>query len=291
MNLLLINVGYGLVTAAILSLSAVAFTLEYAVSRVANLAHGEILTIGAYSAYFVQQATGNIWLSAAVAAAAGGATGYLTNLLLIERFSRRPILVTFIATLGLALVLQNFLTMFFGAASRAYTINQGAPHQYGPFQFTQAELAVIISAVSIAALLFLLLQRTKFGKSLRAVAENRDLARASGIPASRVIAQTWLVAGSVAGFAGFVLAESVGAFSPLFGNSFLLITITATVAGGLGNPYGTLLGAVLVGLVLDLAGAYINSSYELAFAFAILVILLLVRPNGLLVRGSRTVVA
>ena len=291
MQVLLLYVGYGIVTASILALSAVAFTLEYAVSRVANLAHGEILTVGAYTALFVQQWTGNVLLAAFAAAVAGAATGYLTNLLLIERFARRPILVTFIATLGLSLVLQNLLTMFFGASSRAYTIDQGSPHQYGPFQFTQAELLVIASAVVIAVLLFVLLQRTKFGRSVRAVAENRDLARTSGIHARRVIAQTWLLAGFVAGFAGFVLAENVGAFSPSFGNGFLLITITATVAGGLGRPYGTLLGAVLVGMVLELAGAYTSSSYELAFAFAILVVLLLLRPNGLLVRGSRTVTA
>lgn len=289
MHVLLLYVGYGLVTASILALSAVAFTLEYAVSRVANLAHGEILTVGAYTALLVQQGTGNVLLAALSAAVAGAATGYLTNMLLIERFARRPILVTFIATLGLSLILQNLLTMFFGASSRAYTIDQGAPHQYGPFEFTQAELLVIASAVVIAVLLFVLLQRTKFGRSVRAVAENRDLARTSGVHARRVIAQTWLLAGFVAGFAGFVLAENVGAFSPSFGNGFLLITITATVAGGLGRPYGTLLGAVLVGMILELAGAYTSSSYELAFAFAILVVLLLVRPNGLLVRGSRTV--
>ena len=291
MHVFLLDIGYGLVTASILALSAVAFTLEYAVSRVANLAHGEILTVGAYTAYLVQTGTGNVLLAAAAAAVAGAATGYATNLFLIERFSRRPLLVTFIATLGLSLVLQNILTMIFGASSRAYTIHQGAPHSYGPFQFTQAELLVIGSAVLITALLFLLLQRTKFGKSIRAVAENRDLARSSGIHARRVISQTWLLSGFVAGFAGFVLAENVGAFSPGFGNGFLLVTVTATVAGGLGNPYGTLLGAVLVGLVLELAGAYTSSSYELAFAFAILVLLLLVRPNGLLVRGSRTVTA
>ncbi|GAC1611973.1 MAG: branched-chain amino acid ABC transporter permease [Mycobacteriales bacterium] len=291
MHVFLLDVGYGLVTASILALSAVAFTLEYAVSRVANLAHGEILTVGAYTAYLVQTGTGNVLLAALAAAVAGAVTGYATNLFLIERFSRRPLLVTFIATLGLSLVLQNVLTMIFGASSRAYTIHQGAPHSYGPFQFTQAELLVIGSALLITALLFVLLQRTKFGKSIRAVAENRDLARSSGIHARRVISQTWLLSGFVAGFAGFVLAENVGAFSPGFGNGFLLVTITATVAGGLGNPYGTLLGAVLVGLVLELAGAYTSSSYELAFAFAILVLLLLLRPNGLLVRGSRTVIA
>ncbi|MDQ2852610.1 MAG: branched-chain amino acid ABC transporter permease [Actinomycetota bacterium] len=291
MQVLLLDIGYGLVTAAILGLSAVAFTLEYAVSRVANLAHGEILTIGAYAAFVVQQATGNVVLAALGAAVAGAIVGYGTNFFLIERFARRSPLVTLIATLGLSLILQNVITMFFGASSRAYTIAQGAPHQYGPFQFTQAELMVIASVIVIGVLLFVLLQRTKFGKAVRAVAENRDLARASGINAGRVIAQTWVVAGFVAGFAGFVLAENVGAFSPSLGNGFLLITITATVAGGLGKPYGTLLGALLVGIILELAGAYTSSSYELAFAFAILVLLLLFRPNGLLVRGSRTVAA
>ncbi|HEV7207358.1 MAG TPA: branched-chain amino acid ABC transporter permease [Mycobacteriales bacterium] len=291
MHRLLLDIGYGFVTAAILSLSAVAFTLEYAVSRVANLAHGEILTIGAYTAYLVQNSTHNVLLAAVSAAIAGGVAGYATNVLLIERFAGRAAVITLIASLGLSLVLQNILVMIFGAATKAYTITQGAPHSYGPFQFTHAELLVILSAVVIAVLLFLLLQQTKFGKAVRAVAENRDLARASGIHAKRVIAQTWLLAGVVAGFAGFVLAENVGAFSPSFGNGFLLITITATVAGGLGRPYGTLIGALLVGMALELAGAYTNSSYELAFAFAILVLLLLVRPNGLLVRGSRTVAA
>jgi branched-subunit amino acid ABC-type transport system permease component len=289
--MLLLDIGYGIVTASILALSALAFTLEYAVSRVANLAHGEILTVGAYTAYLVQGATGNVLLSAGAAAVAGAGVAYATNLLVIERFSGRPRLVILIATLGASLVIQNVLTMFFGASSRAYTIDQGAPKSYGPFSFTDSELLVILSALVIVVLLFLLLQRTKFGKSLRAVAENRDLARSSGIHARRVIAQTWLLAGFIAGFAGFVLAENVGAFTPGFGNGFLLIIITATVAGGLGRPYGTLLGALLVGLVLELAGAYTSSSYQLAFAFAILVVLLLVRPNGLLVSGSRTVEA
>jgi branched-subunit amino acid ABC-type transport system permease component len=155
--------------------------------------------------------------------------------------------------------------------------------------FTRAELLVMLSAVVVAIGLYGLLQWTKFGRALRAVAENRDLARASGVPATRVITLTWLVAGVIAGFAGFVLAENVGAFSPSFGNGFLLITITATVAGGLGRPYGTLIGAVLVGLALELAGSYTNSSYELAIAFAMLVALMLLRPNGLLAGRGRLV--
>ena len=94
---------------------------------------------------------------------------------------------------------------------------------------------------------------------------------------------TWGIAGVIAGFAGFVLAETIGTFNPSLGFGYLLITLTAAVAGGLGRPYGTLVGALLVGLVLELAGAYFNSSYKLAFALGVLVLLLLFRPNGLLV--------
>ncbi len=152
---------------------------------------------------------------------------------------------------------------------------------------TDAEILVTVSAAAVATALYVLLQRTKFGKALRAVSDNRDLAVASGIPAGRVITATWGIAGMIAGFAGFVLAETIGTFTPSLGFGYLLITLTAAVAGGLGRPYGTLVGAVLVGLVLELAGAYTSSSYQLAFALGVLVILLLFRPNGVLVSGRQ----
>ncbi|MGI9184684.1 MAG: branched-chain amino acid ABC transporter permease [Solirubrobacteraceae bacterium] len=287
MNQFLLYVGYGLVTAAVLSLSAVALTLQYAVSRVANLAHGELLTIGAYAAYEVLQLTGSVPLAALGATVAGGLAGVAMNLGLIERFASRPAIVVVIATLGVSLVLQNLLIIIFGAANKVYAIDQGSAHHLGPFVLTDAEILVTVSAAAVATALYLLLQRTKFGKALRAVSDNRDLATASGIPARRVITATWGIAGMIAGFAGFVLAETIGTFTPSLGFGYLLITLTAAVAGGLGRPYGTLVGAVLVGLVLELAGAYSNSSYQLAFALGVLVILLLFRPNGVLVSGRQ----
>lgn len=288
MQTFLLSVGFGLVTAAILALSAVAFTLEYAVSRVANLAHGELLTLGAYAAYVVQEHNSSVALAALAAAVIGAAGAFATNIGVVEQFAGRSPIMTLIATLGLSLVIQNVLTMIFGGASVSYNINQGNPHHVGPFLWTSAEITIILTALGVAAALYLLLQRTKFGKAIRAVAENRELARASGIRARRIISQTWLLAGAVAGFAGFVLAETVGTFSPSFGYGFLLITITASVAGGLGRPYGTLVGALIVGLVLELAGAYTNASYELAFAFGVLVLLMLFRPNGLFTPGRGT---
>ncbi|HEV2581949.1 MAG TPA: branched-chain amino acid ABC transporter permease [Ktedonobacteraceae bacterium] len=285
----LLILGFGLVTAAILSLSAVAFTLEYAVTRVANLAHGEILTTGAYAAYLVQQATGNAILAALGAAAAGGLLALLMHVAVIDRFVRSGIgtMPTFIATLGMSFVIQNVLVINFGASNVAYTIPQSAPRQVGPFLWTSTEIEILISALVITAVLYVLITYTKFGKAIRAVFQNRDLARVTGINPRLIASATWLLAGLVAGYAGFILAESVGTFNPYFGFSFFLITLTAAVAGGLGKPFSTMIGAVIVGIALQFTGYYINASYELAFAFAILAAIILVRPRGLFVKAGR----
>ncbi|HEU0002709.1 MAG TPA: branched-chain amino acid ABC transporter permease [Ktedonobacteraceae bacterium] len=291
MNEVLLTLGFGLVTAAILSLSAVAFTLEYAVTNVANLAHGEILTIGAYAAFVIHQSTGNVLIAALGASITGGIVALAMHTLLIERFVRSGIgaMATLIATLGLSFVLQNVLVIFFGAANVAYTIPQGAPQQVGPFLWTPTEIEIIISALCITAALYVIITFTRFGKALRAVFQNRDLARVTGINARLVGAATWFLAGLVAGYAGFILAESVGTFNPYFGFSFFLITLTAAVAGGLGKPFSTMAGAVIVGIALEFTGGYISASYELAFAFAILAIIILVRPRGLFTNARRTI--
>ena len=291
MNQILLTLGFGLVTAAILSLSAVAFTLEYAVTNVANLAHGEILTVGAYTAYVILQATGNVFLSALGASVAGGILALAMHTLIIDRFIQSGVgtLAIFIATLGVSFVIQNILVIIFGAANVAYTIHQSAPHQVGPFLWTSTEEEILLSALAITAALYVIITYTKFGKALRAVFQNRALARVTGINVHLVGAATWFLAGLVAGYAGFILAESVGTFTPYFGFSFFLITLTAAVAGGLGRPFSTLVGAVIVGIILEFTGGYISASYNLAFAFAILALIILVRPRGLFTNARRTV--
>ena len=285
MSTFLISVGIGLATAAILALSAVAFTLEYAVSRVANFAHGELLTIGAYAAYSGQRLFHqNVAAAALIAAGAGLVAGLAMNAGLIEQFRGRSATTVFIATLGLSLILQNLIEMIYGAANVSYSFNQGGLHHVGPFLWTTSNVEVIISALAVAGLIYLLLQRTRFGKAIRAVSQDRTLAQVSGIPARQVVMGTWALAGAIAGFAGFILADTIGTFGPRLGFSFLLLTITAAVAGGIGRPYATLGGALLVGLVIQIAGTYTNSAYQLVWAFALLVLLMLFRPNGLFVR-------
>jgi neutral amino acid transport system permease protein len=290
MSNFLITVGVGLATAAILALSAVAFTLEYAVSRVVNFAHGELLTIGAYAAYSGQHIFHqNVVAAAVIAAVAGLLAGLALNVFLIERFRGRTATTVFIATLGVSLIVQNVLTMMYGAASVTYSFAQGGLHHVGPFLWTTSDIEVICSAAGAGVLLYLLLQRTRLGKSIRAVSQDRSLAQVSGIPAGRVVLQTWGLAGAVAGFAGFVLADTIGTFGPSLGFSFLLLTITAAVAGGIGRPYPTLAGALLVGVVVQIGGAYTSSAYQQVYAFLMLVLLMLLRPNGLFVRSAAAV--
>jgi branched-subunit amino acid ABC-type transport system permease component len=287
----LLTLGFGIVTAAILALSAVAFTLEYGVTNVANISHGEILTVSAYAAYVVHQRTGNALAAALGAAAAGGLLAVLMYWSVIGpflRFGASPTVV-FIATLGISFMIQNTLVIFFGAANVAYSIDAGAPQHVGPFLLTPLDEEIVISAVAITVALYLIISHTKFGKALRAVSQNRELARVTGINANLVAATTFFLAGTIAGYAGFILAESVGTFNPYFGFSFFLITLTAAVAGGLGRAFGTMVGAVLVGLILQFAAWKLSSSYNLAFAFAVLAIVILFRPRGLFTNARRTV--
>ena len=291
MTTFLVTIGIGLSTAAILALSAVAFTLEYAVSRIANFAHGEFLTIGAYAAYSGQSIFHqNVAAAAVIAAVAGAVAGLALNFLVIEQFRGRTAITVFIATLGVSLIAQNVLNVIYGAANVSYSFPQGNLHHVGPFLWTTSDIEVIISVLAVAGLIYLMLQRTRFGKAVRAVSQDRALAQVSGIPARRIIMQTWALAGAVAGFAGFALADTVGTFGPTLGFNFLLLTITAAVAGGIGRPYATLGGALIVGLVLQIAGTYTSSAYELVFAFLFLVALMLFRPNGVFVRQSAVAV-
>jgi len=287
MNIFWISLGQGLAVAAILALSSVAFTLEYAVSRVVNLAHGEVLTIGAYAAYVCEtNLHQNIYVCAVVATIFGSLMAVGLNFFLIERFRNQKSLSTLIATLGASLVLQNLLLIIFGGASLSYSFSQGNLLHVGPFLWTTLTIGIMASAIVVAFLIYVLLQRTRLGKALRAVSQNRELSQVSGIPARAIVMQTWAVAGAVSGFAGFLYGETVGTISPTIGNGFLLLSITAAVGGGLGRPYATLGGAIVLGLVMSIAGTYVSSAYQLVIAFGFLVVMLLLKPNGMFVRGA-----
>lgn len=280
---ILLAVGFGLVTAAIISLSTVALSLQYSVTNIPNFAHGELMTLGAYGALVAQRSTDNIVVQALAAALVGGMFAWAMNYFIIQPFNRRrpKNLVLFILTLATSLILQNAVLIVFGGSNIGYSLPASDAQQIGPFIFTGQDLMIMGSAVGIMIAVHLLLRYTKFGKAQRAISDNRELARVTGINADRIVQLTWLVDGLIAGFAGFALGATVGSLSPTIGNSFLLITFAAAIVGGIGRIYGAMAGALLIGLAMEISALYLPADYKVAVAFLLLILTLLIRPQGL----------
>ncbi len=132
------------------------------------------------------------------------------------------------------------------------------------------------------AAIHLLLTRTEIGKAMRAMSDSVDLAQISGIDTDRITSYTWLLSGCLAGLAGIVLAINITSFQPAFGGEFLFVIFAAVILGGVGSPYGAMLGALVIGLATEMSAVLINSAYKNDVAFALLILTLLLRPQGII---------
>jgi branched-subunit amino acid ABC-type transport system permease component len=277
-----LGVGFGLVTASVLAISAVALTLQFSVTDVPNFSHGELMTIGAYTALEVQSFTSNLLVGALLAAVSGSVLALILNFLL-RRFIRAGAkrFVLFVITIAYGLLLQNVYQLVWGVDTRAYKLPLSEVHHIGPMILTGRQLAIIAIAVLAMVAVHVMLRYTKFGKAQRAVADNKELARVTGISVGRVVTITWLITGAMAGLAGFILGMTVGAITPTLGFNFLLTVFAAVIIGGLGKPYGAMAGALIIGLVTEVSALYIDPDYTSVLAFAILLLALAFRPQGL----------
>lgn len=278
-------IGFGLVTSAIVALAAVALSLQFGVTNVPNFAHGELITFGAYGALLAQIVTDNPVVDVLVAIAVSGVAALAMNRLVLQSFVRigaRPIQLL-VVTAGLSLVFQNGLAFFVGEQSRQLRLPPAASNgvRLGPFIWTQSDIVVMITAVAIAVALYLTLQFTRFGKAQRAVAESRELAQISGIDVNRMVNLTWLIVGLLAGLAGIALAITGGTIVPTIGNEFLLVVFAAAILGGIGKPFGALAGALVIGITMEVSAAFVSPAYKTSIAVGLLILALLLRPNGL----------
>lgn len=282
---LLLAIGFGLVTASIIALSTVALSLQYSVTNIPNFAHGELMTAGAYGALVTQHLTDNILLQALVAAAVGGVFAWAMNAFVIQPFTRRGArnIVLFVLTLAISLIIQNGILLIFGGNNLGYLLPSSAANDIGPFIFTGQDLVTMGSAVAIMVAIHLILQHTKLGKAQRAIADSRELARVTGINADMIVQLTWLIDGIIAGYSGFVLGAAVGSLSPTIGQAFLLVIFAAAIVGGIGRVYGAMAGALLIGLAMEVSAIYIAADYKQVVAFALLIITLILRPEGLFI--------
>ena len=287
MSLFVASLGFGLVTAAVLAIASVGFTLQFAVTDVLNLAYAAIMIFGAFIAYAVNQGGLPVWLGLLVAVAACALISVLLNVGVYAPFQRRgtaPITMV-IVSLGMTLIIEFGVQAVSGGTAVSYTMSNGPTLQAGGLNLTGVQVAIMVLAVLVMAAVHGLLRYTKLGKAMRATAANRSLARNCGIRASRVITMTWAITGALCGLAGVVFAIDSGSFDATATDIFLILILAAVFLGGPGSAYGAMLGALVIGLATEVSAVFIPADYKYVVAFVILLIMLGVRPTGLL--GAR----
>jgi branched-subunit amino acid ABC-type transport system permease component len=287
MSVFIASIGFGLVTAAVLALASVGFTLQFAVTNVLNLAYGGVMIVAAYAAYVLNHAGVNVWLAAIAGIAVGAVVSLLLNSVVYTPFQRRgasPIAMVIVA-LGMTLILTFGTQALAGPTNVSYAMSQGATVKAGSIELTVVQLVLIALSVVVMLLVHALIRYTRLGKAMRATAANRSLAQNSGIRTDRVVMSTWLISGALCGLAGVTFAINSGTFGATSTDVFLVLILAAVFLGGPGEAYGAMLGALVIGLATEVSAAVIVSSYKDVVAFMILLAMLTVRPNGLL--GAR----
>jgi branched-chain amino acid transport system permease protein/neutral amino acid transport system permease protein len=287
MSVFVASIGFGLVTAAVLAVASVGFTLQFAVTNVLNLAYGGVMIVAAYAAYTLNHAGVNVWLAAVAGIAVGAVASVLLNTVIYTPFQRRgasPIAMVIVA-LGMTLILTFGTQALAGPTNVSYAMSQGATVKVGSIELTVVQLVIIALSIVVMLLVHALIRYTRLGKAMRATAANRSLARNCGIRTERVVMSTWLISGALCGLAGVTFAIDSGTFGATSTDVFLVLILAAVFLGGPGEAYGAMLGALVIGLATEVSASVIVSSYKDVIAFVILLAMLTVRPTGLL--GAR----
>lgn len=275
----------GLVMGSIYALGAVGITLVFAILRYAHLAHGDLATLGAFLALALVSALGIPPLAAlpfAILATAAVAVG--VDKVFYEHLRSRPKIVTVMASLGAALMIRAVVQVIWGVDTQTYSRGLVRPENYFGLRLRDREIYTLIAMVLLVAGLQLFLSRSKWGKAMRAMSDNPNLALLSGIDNRKVVMLTWIIAGGLCAAAGVFLGLNTE-LKPMMGWAMLLPMFAAAILGGVGRVEGAVLGGLIVGIAEEMSVMFIPSEYKAGMAFAILLFMLLVRPTGLL-RGK-----
>jgi len=289
-NRLLQTLLNGVIFGLLLALSSVGLSLIYGTTGLSNFAHGEQVTFGAASAYVAVVAGAPLWVAIVIAVFAGAASGWLQDVLLWKQLRKRnvPHMQQMIVSIGLALVLINLLQIWIGPERVRLSTASPVKVHFGPFALTpQTAISMGICIVALGAVAYFLL-RTRFGRATRAVADNPALASATGISVNRVIRGVWMLAAGLAALAGPLLALYGDSLDFTLGSRILLLMFAAVTLGGLGHAFGAAIGALVIGIVAELTTVYAPTpDLKYAAVMGILILTLIVRPQGILGRKER----
>ncbi|MEB3293223.1 MAG: branched-chain amino acid ABC transporter permease [Synechococcales bacterium] len=276
----------GLSIGSIIALSSVGLTLTYGILRLSNFAHGDLMTLGAYLTLLLQSLGLNIWVAMILAAIAVTlvALGLETTLWAPMRKQRASATTLIIISIGVALCLRNGIIMFWGAGPQNYDLPTVPAMALGNLRVEVDSLIVMAMAIAGLAGLHYVLNSTKVGKAMRAVADDVDLARVTGINVDRVIFWTWILSAVLTALAGSMLGL-IEQVNPNMGWFLILPLFASVILGGIGNPYGAIAGSYIIGIAQELSTAVVPASYKAGIALLLMMGVLLIRPQGLF-RGT-----
>ena len=273
----------GIAVGSIIALAAVGLTLTYGILRLSNFAHGDFMTLGAYLTLLANSTVGiNIWLSMLL-----GAIGTVAAMLLSEKLMwskmravRATSTTSIIISIGLALFIRNGIILIWGGGNRDYNLPIDPAREILGLKIPQNQLLVMFMAALAILVLHYLLQNTKIGKAMRAVADNIDLARVSGINVDSVVIWTWVIAGTLTALGGSMYGL-ITAVRPNMGWFFILPMFASVILGGIGNPYGAIAAALVIGITQEISTPLLGSQYKQGVGLSIMILVLLIRPKGL----------
>ncbi len=291
MTLFWLSVGFGFVTASVLTISSVGLSLQFGITNYINFAYGDFMALGAYFTYVLNAEFFHltIWLALVGGSLLMGILAVILNHFLLSPFARRfnKTFYVMIVTFGLSLIILNVIYSIWGPDVRTYAMPLEHVVHVGPFLLTRDQIIVMFVAIVLMLAIHVMLKTTRLGKSMRAMSDNTTLAMTSGIDTGRITTITWFLSGTMAGLAGSVLGITEGNLTPAAGELFLFVIFAAVIVGGVGSIYGAMAGAVLIGMATEVSAAFINPEYKLDVAFVILILTLLFRPSGLFARPGK----
>jgi branched-chain amino acid transport system permease protein/neutral amino acid transport system permease protein len=275
--------GFGVVSAALIAIGALGFTLQFGLTNVLNISYGGVMTAAAFAAFVSAEWHLPVAAGVVIALLAGALLTWLLGRTLFAFYARRGagVFEMVMVTLAVGLVLQFGID----AASREqiyrFSFPQGASLRWGWFTFTVTQLVLVAVAVAVYAGLELLLRRTRLGKALRAMADQPTLARTCGIPTGRIVNVVWLLSGALAGLAGLAYVINSLTIDASVGTTFLPLVLAAAILGKAGSTRGAVLAALVLGLVTEEVSAWGGAAYASVAGFGILAIVLATRPAAL----------
>lgn len=274
---------FGIASGALVAIGAVGFTLQYGITNVLNLAFGQIITSSIYVTFLVAKFHSNLALLLVVGAIWGALFSALLNTSIIQPFTRRGsgLVGVAIVTVGLGLIIENALQAIQGPRILTYVSPSSTPIRVLSVTISSVQVLVVSLAVALMFLVYIVLHHTRVGLAMRAMAADPSLTRICGISTTRLRNVSWMLSGGLCGITGVLLGVAVGSFGPSVGDGLFLEIVAAAILGGIGEPYGAMLGGLVVGIVGEAAGALISPAYTSIAASIVLVGALIVRPQGL----------